>query len=280
MAFLLVYVCVAAAATFSGKNTRACMQFRSTQALHCWLVACTALVVPAVESCPSFTSSVEEGRAVCPGEELTYTCTIFDNTSTFPAAFWSGFCADSSDIINIAHGILAQESGMCGPFLVQATGSDGDCYTSTLTVNASLELNGTVIQCSHLGVEVGRRTLLVAGMHVYCHGIITQLISFSMCTGPPSPIPTPTQNPSTDTLTSTTIEWSVPGDSGADITSYTIIYTSKSGEGAESVDGSATSALLTGLTPNVDYEANITASNCAGTSEPTAFSFRINGTGE
>ena len=67
MAFVHVYVCVAAAATFSGKNTRACMQFRSTQALHCWLVACTALIVPAVESCPSFTSSVEEGRAVCPG---------------------------------------------------------------------------------------------------------------------------------------------------------------------------------------------------------------------
>ena len=94
---------------------------------------------------------------------------------------------------------------------------------------------------------------------------------------PGSPIPT--QNPSTDTLTSTTIEWSVPGDSGANITSYTITYTSESGEGVESVDGSATSALLTGLTPNVDYEANITASNCAGTSEPTAFSLRINGTG-
>ena len=97
---------------------------------------------------------------------------------------------------------------------------------------------------------------------------------------PPSPIPIPTQNSSTDTLTSTTIEWSVPGDSGANITSYTITYTCESGEGVESaLDGSATSALLTGLTPNVDYEANITASNCAGTSEPTAFSFRINGTG-
>ena len=47
----------------------------------------------------------------------------------------------------------------------------------------------------------------------------------------------------------------------------------------ESVDGSATSALLTGLTPNVDYEASITANNCAGTSEPTTFSFRIIGSG-
>ena len=161
-----VYVCVAAAATFSGKNTRACMQFRSTQALHCWLVACTALIVHAVESCPSFTSSVEEGRAVCPGEELTYTCTIFDNTSSNPTAVWSGFCADSSDIV-IAYG-SSQESGMCGPFTVQAIASDGDCHTSTLTVTASLELNGTVIQCSHESVEVGRAALLLAGIPGTC----------------------------------------------------------------------------------------------------------------
>ena len=166
--FVHVYVCVAAAATFSGKNTRACMQFRSTQALHCWLVACTVLIVHAVESCPSFTSSVEEGRAVCPGEELTYNCTIFDDMNNFPAAVWSGFCPDNSDI-NIAHGIPAQESDMCGPFSVQATGSDSDCYTSTLTVTASLDLSGTVINCSHESVEVGRATLIVAGMHVHCH---------------------------------------------------------------------------------------------------------------
>ena len=168
MAFLLVYVCVAAAATFSGKNTRACRQFRSTQALHCWLVACAALIVPAVEGCPSFTSSVEEGRAVCPGEELAYTCNIFDDINIVVDVAWSGLCADGSDI-NIFHGIPAQESGTCGPFAAQATGSDGDCYTSTLTVTASPELNGTVIQCSHGSVEVDRATLLVTGMHVHCH---------------------------------------------------------------------------------------------------------------
>ena len=118
--------------------------------------------IQTVAACLSFTSSVEEGKAVCPGEELTYTCTIFDDTSSFPVAVWSGFCADSSDI-NIFHG-SSQESGMCGPFSVQATGSDGNCYTSNLTVTASPELNGTVIQCSHLGVEVGTSTLLVAGV--------------------------------------------------------------------------------------------------------------------
>ena len=105
---------------------------------------------------------MEEGRTVCPGEELTYNCTIFDDTNNFPPTTWSGFCA----AIIIAHGIPAQESGICGPFVVNATGSDGDCYTSTLTVTvtASPDLNGRVIRCSHESVEVGRATLLVAGI--------------------------------------------------------------------------------------------------------------------
>ena len=216
-----------------------------------------------VAACPSFTSSVEEGRAVCPGEELTYTCTIFDNTG-FSTTVWRMTpqpCAGG--VIALFHGTLGDSQLECGPFSAQLTASDGDCYTSTLTVTASPELNGTVVTCQDNPGNVA--------------GSATVLLSKSTPPGSPSPIPIPTQNRSTDTLTSTTIEWSVPGDSGADIT---ITYTSESGEGVESVDGSATSALLTGLTPNVDYEANITASNCAGTSEPTAFSFRIQGTGE
>ena len=90
---------------------------------------------------------MEEGKAVCPGEELNYTCTIFDGISTAPTAVWSGFCADGS-VITIIHG-TSQESGMSGNFSVQATGSDGGCYNSTLSVTAAPELNGTVIQCSY-----------------------------------------------------------------------------------------------------------------------------------
>ena len=142
MAFVRIYyVCVAAAATFSGKNTRACMQFRSTRALHCWLVACTALIVPAVESCPSFTSSVEEGRAVCPGEELTYTC----NISTSVTFWYITPSPCGNDAIALAQHTVPQI--MCEPFLAQLTASDGDCYTSTLTVIALPELNGTVVTC-------------------------------------------------------------------------------------------------------------------------------------
>ena len=111
-----------------------------------------------------------------------------------PVAVWSGFCAGSSDI-EIYHGLLpTQESGMCGPFSVQATGSDAGCHTSTLTVTASPELNGTVIQCSHLGDEVGRATLLVAGNDInnnnskIGHG-------FSLSVSPRSSLPHPHPHP-------------------------------------------------------------------------------------
>ena len=168
MAFVRVYyVCVAAAATFSGKNTRACMQFRSTQALHCWLVACTALlIVPAVESCPSFTPPVEEGRAVCPGEELTYTCTIDGTGSSLTV--WRMTpqpCAGSG--VALFHSTLGDPPIECGNFSAELTVSDGDCYTSTLTVTASPsipELNGTVVICQdNPGNVAGSATILIVG---------------------------------------------------------------------------------------------------------------------
>ena len=118
-------------------------------------------IVHVASTCPSFTSSVEEGRAVCPGEELTYNCTIFDNTTNSHTAVWSGFC-DNNTELHIVHAASSQLSDTCGPFTVNATGSDGDCHTSTLTVTASTELSGRVIRCSHESVEVGRATLLVA----------------------------------------------------------------------------------------------------------------------
>ena len=131
---------------------------------HLFLFAVTANPI-----CPSsFTPPV--GEMFCPGEEITCYCNSFDTTSIVPTFRWSGFCPDGS-AINIRHGISGQDSGMCGPFSVQATDSDGDCYTSTLTVTASPELNGTLIQCSHLGAEVGNTTLLVAGRSM-CFGLV------------------------------------------------------------------------------------------------------------
>ena len=90
--------------------------------------------------------------------QRAYTCTVFDDRS-FPVTVWTGFCPDNS-VINIVHGIPIQETGMCGPFSVQAAISNETCHTSTLTVTAP-DMSGIVIQCSHLGVEVGRATIIL-----------------------------------------------------------------------------------------------------------------------
>ena len=112
---------------------------------------------------------MEEGKAVCLGEELTYNCTIFDDMKIYPQALWSGFCADNS-LLTIIFGVPSQESDLCGPFLVNATGKDGDCYTSTLTVTASPELNGTLVQCvdgkMQFDEHVGNAMLIVFGSHI------------------------------------------------------------------------------------------------------------------
>ena len=58
----------------------------------------------------------------------------------------------------------------CGPFSARLTASDGDCYASTVTVTASLELNGTVIACSdnpgnvtgNAVIQLGRCACVVA----------------------------------------------------------------------------------------------------------------------
>ena len=102
---------------------------------------------------------MEEGRAVCPGDKLTYTCTIFDVSSSFPIATWSGFCADNTSL-NVVHGVPVQETDMCGPFSVLATASNTTCHTSTLTVTAP-DMDGMVIRCRHNGVEVGTATILL-----------------------------------------------------------------------------------------------------------------------
>ena len=113
-------------------------------------------------SCPSFTSYVEEGRAVCPGEELTYNCTIDGTGSSITV--WRMTpqpCAGGG--VALAHNTLGDPPIECGPFSAQLTASDGDCYTSTLTVTASPELNGTVVTCEDSSGNVaGSATMLLS----------------------------------------------------------------------------------------------------------------------
>ena len=105
---------------------------------------------------------MEEGRAVCPGEELTYTCTIDGTGSSITV--WSMTpqpCAGSAVVL--VHSTLGGPPIECGQFSAQLTASDGDCYTSTLTVTASPELNGTVVRCEDSsGNAAGSASMLLS----------------------------------------------------------------------------------------------------------------------
>ena len=102
---------------------------------------------------------MEEGRAVCPGEELTYTCSI-DGFATLwrmtPEPCEGGAVA-------LLHSTLGDPPIECGPFSAQLTANDSNCYTSTLTVTASPELNGTVVRCEETSGNVaGSATILLS----------------------------------------------------------------------------------------------------------------------
>ena len=105
---------------------------------------------------------MEEGRAVCPGEELTYTCTIFDGTGSSITAWRMTPQPCAGGVVALVHNTLGDPPIECGNFSAQLTASDGDCYTSTLTVTASPELNGIVVRCEDiLGNVVGNATKLI-----------------------------------------------------------------------------------------------------------------------
>ncbi len=55
-------------------------------------------------------------------------------------------------------------SGTCGDLSALSVGVSGDNYTSRLTLTATAELNGTIIECTRSGsVVVGSDTLKTGG---------------------------------------------------------------------------------------------------------------------
>ena len=122
-------------------------------------------------ACPSFNISYPLMRKfLCPGDIITYTCTI---SSSYPTIYtqWTGsgfHCpATASSPENML--TLSQQtgaslnavSGLCGNLFAVMTNISGTCYTSVLTIPTPQYFNGTTVTCKdgNSGTLIGNDTL-------------------------------------------------------------------------------------------------------------------------
>ena len=121
-----------------------------------------------MSGCLILTSSVEEGGSVCPGEEVTFTCTVIE----LPSLGWKIEKYIVGEVIFLRRDQVKLRVPISrGPFQIVLTSlspsnsSQEDAnITSTLTVNATLTLNGTVVKCDYEN-KSAEITLHVAGKH-------------------------------------------------------------------------------------------------------------------
>ena len=134
-------------------------------------------------ACPSYNINYPPMRTLlCPGDVITYTCTISSGSPTIPTIYtqWtgSGFqCpATASSVANIL--TLSQQTGAslntvpgsCGNLSAVMTNISGTCYTSVLTIPTPQYFNGTTVTCrdGNFGTLIGNDTLNIQLACKYC----------------------------------------------------------------------------------------------------------------
>jgi hypothetical protein len=106
----------------------------------------------------------------CPGEVLTYTCTVDGGNATI----WGGPAFDcAGNSINLTHlSFKNGTSGKCndGAILGESVKVDGTLYTSKLNVTVSNALDNKIVTCSSdLKPNIGKSKIKVAGKYIQCH---------------------------------------------------------------------------------------------------------------
>ena len=109
----------------------------------------------------------ENFDCACPGEVLTYSCNIAGAGNTL----WTGSafnCPNISNEIILRHSqFLEGTSGTCnnGAICAKSTGfTNGNCFSSELSVFVSTSFNGRTIECVHSSsalTTIGTSTLTV-----------------------------------------------------------------------------------------------------------------------
>ena len=112
-------------------------------------------------------------QCACPGDLLTYTCTVVGGTTTL----WEGTafnCPMTTNEIILLHGNFANIGGTSGDcnnraILGRSLRVEDSCYTSQLNVTVSASLNNKTVQCVHIS-SMGTSTVGVASLNVISAG--------------------------------------------------------------------------------------------------------------
>ena len=225
------------------------------------------IVPPSTATTVILTSSIEDQGSVaaCPGEEVVFTCRTTDSTSLT----WNSDQFSTEQVLRFIS-ISPQNTPIVdGSFTATLTefvqdpngGTGFGDFTSTLAVTATVELSGTVIECTNQ-IVTQSQTLLVTGWHSIASHVRITVINFtSLHTGMVSPPLNPRSIVQCYHRHNFTVrvEWE-DSTSGADT------YTISSDTSMETVPGSKTSVILT-LSYNMVHTVTITATLCGDVSE-------------
>ena len=110
----------------------------------------------------------------CPGEVLTYTCTVVGGARDPEATIWGGSafdCAGNEVILRHSNFDVTQ-FGECNNGAIQgrSVGVNGMCFTSQLNVTVSAGLNNKTVMCfldSAVQRTIGESLIRVASKYIY-----------------------------------------------------------------------------------------------------------------
>ncbi len=92
---------------------------------------------------PSFSP---EEAVVCPGDQITFNCTVVDSLGT-QTTIWNVNTTLGNELCVLIHAINIGESCTTGTGDGLIVEVDGDCYSSTLHLTVTQDLDNAVVQC-------------------------------------------------------------------------------------------------------------------------------------
>ena len=131
------------------------------------------------------------------GRTVSYQCTVVDSSNPpIDVTIWIGSAISCSEGILLHMRFRPGMNITCGPLTVMSVGVSGTEYTSRLTLTATTELNGAMINCtlstSNGDVLIGSDTIKVGAMkllplfHVPVTQLFRLLLETSLLAFPPT----------------------------------------------------------------------------------------------